>query len=1023
MANEPIENPVINSPFAEPLRHFRFSDAGITNEIAPGRRKSVYFIPIAKPKQRSSQLSLQYEQQSEARENRLINELREKVAPWRRADYPGVSYTTRRLLEYWQRAERERRLFFCQIEALEIIIYLTELGRNADLNYFENQLREANANATPEGHAPLPRIAFKMATGSGKTVVMAMLIAWHTLNKLADRQARKFSDAFLIVTPGLTIRDRLRVLLPNDPDNYYQRLDLTPPSMFADLGQAKILIANYHAFLLHEHTKAGKLTKTLLTPNNAASPFTETPGQMVRRVCGAFGGKKGIIVINDEAHHCYHPKPDDRKIKPEDVDLKELESLEEEARVWINGLEAIQQKIGVRAIYDLSATPFFLRSSGYNEGMLFPWVVSDFSLTDAIESSIVKVPRVPVADNTAQAEDLIYRNLWKHIRKDIPKGTRRKEDEGSEPTLPKELQGALHSLYSHYEKTYKLWEQARLSGATDAPPPVFIIVCNNTRTSKTLFDYAAGYEKIENGAPVLVPGKLPLFSNVEESGAITERRWSTRPSTLLIDSQQLESGESLSAEFKTAAQREIEEFKDELRVRYPGRDVTTLTDEELLREVMNTVGKPGKLGEQIKCVVSVSMLTEGWDCSTVTHILGVRAFGTQLLCEQVVGRGLRRMSYEPETHTVEMDGTTFEFQAFPVEYAEVYGVPFEFIPAAGKARQIPGPVAGIRVQSLTERAASRITFPRVMGYCHEFGSERLSAHFDESARYTLTPRHLPTFVETAPIVGETSFHGLYDLQQRRMNEVAFFLARLVLEQYFRQSDDPSAGFIGNPAATPVKPWLFPQLLAIVKTWLDTCLICKDQTFPQMLLIHEYAHTAADRIYHGIAHAMSAESRLKPLLHPVESVGSTDEVNFLTRKPVYLTNAKCPLSHIVLDSGWERNVAQALEHLPQVQAYVKNAHLDFTIPYTYQGQDRRYTPDFIAKVDDGRGAGDLLHLVIEVSGEPRDDKAAKVSTIKNLWIPAVNNSGQFGRWAYLEITDPYQAISGLQAFLENYRDFT
>lgn len=1013
--NEPIENPVINSPFAEPQRHFRFTDTGITNEIVPGRRKSVYFIPIPKPKQRSGQLDLKYEQQNKAAENRLINDLRAKVAPWRRAHYPGVSFITRRLLEYWQRPERERKLFFCQIEALETIIYLTELARNADSNYFANQLHDANHNATPEGHPALLRFAFKMATGSGKTVVMAMLIAWQTLNKLADRQARKFADAFLIVTPGITIRDRLRVLLPNDPDNYYRKLDLLPPSLFTELGKAKIAITNYHAFLPREHTKAGRLTKDLLTPDGAASPFTETPGQMVRRVCSTFGSKKGIIVINDEAHHCYHPKPDVKITKSEDDDIRELQALEEEARVWINGLEAIQRKIGIRAIYDLSATPFFLRSSGYSEGMLFPWVVSDFSLTDAIESSIVKVPRVPVADDTAQAEDLMYRALWKYIRKDIPKGTRGKGDAGSDPVLPKELQGALHSLYSNYANAYRRWETARNAHETAAPPPVLIIVCNNTRTSKMLFDYVAGYEKPQpDGAPVLVPGNLKLFGNVAELGAITERQWSGRPNTLLIDSRQLESGEALSAEFKAVAQREIEEFQRE----YQQRTGKQAEDAEVLREVMNTVGKPGKLGEQIKCVVSVSMLSEGWDCLAVTHILGVRAFGTQLLCEQVVGRGLRRMSYEAEPQTVTVAGQTFAFQAFPAEYAEVYGVPFEFIPAAGKAKPGKGLTLGIRVQSLAERQSSRIEFPRVIGYRREFASERLTAHFDETARYELTPRYLPTFVETAPIVGERSFHGLYDLEHRRRNEVAFFLAKLVLEKYFRADAAPVAGELGAAASAPVKPWLFPQVLTIVKTWLETCLICKDQTFPQLLLLDEYAHTAADRIYHGIAHAMRGESCLKPILHPLESVGSTDEVNFLTRKPTYVTNAKCPLSHIVLDSGWERNVAQALEHLPQVCAYVKNAHLDFDIPYAYEGQEHRYAPDFIARVDDGHGEHDLLNLLLEVSGEPRDDKAAKVSAIRNLWLPAVNNSGQFGRWAYLEITDPYQAISSLQEFLRH-----
>ncbi len=1038
-----IENPVINSPFEEPRRHFRFTDTGITNDILPGRRKSVYFIPIAKPKQRSGQMTFGYEPQNEAKENRLINELREKVAPWRRAGYPGVSHVTRRLLHYWQRPERERRLFFCQIEALETIIYLTELARNADLNYFENQLREENQNATPEGHVSLLRYAFKMATGSGKTVVMAMLITWQTLNKIAERQSRKFSQNFLIVTPGITIRDRLQVLYPNDPNNYYQRMDIVPPAMFADLGQANILITNYHAFLLREHTSAGRLTKNILTPDGAASPFTETPGQMVKRVCGAFGSKKGIIVLNDEAHHCYHPKPDTQSKKLEDEDLKEIQALEEEARVWINGLEAVHEKLGVRAVYDLSATPFFLRSSGYHEGMLFPWVVSDFSLTDAIESSIVKVPRVPVADNTAQAEDLIYRSLWKFIRKDIPKGTRRKDENISEQGLKnKHLEGALHSLYSDYEKSHQLWEEALRTGETNSPPPVFIVVCNNTRTSKMLFDYIAGYEKPQpDGSTVLVPGELKLFSNVDELGAITERQWSSRPKTLLIDSQQLESGEALTAEFRAAAAREIEEFKAE----YFQRTGKQAEDEEVLREVMNTVGKSGKLGEQIKCVVSVSMLTEGWDTNTVTHILGVRAFGTQLLCEQVVGRGLRRMSYEAEMQTVAVDGQTVAFKAFPAEYAEVYGVPFEFIPAAGKSRQIPAAASGIRVQSLDDRRDSLIQFPRIIGYRHEFTSESLPpVQFDETSRYQLTARDLPTVVENAPIVGESVIHTLDDLKQRRENEVVFMLAKEVLETYFRDPT-PADGVLGdhgpdddqngNTQPGAVKPWLFPQVLDITRRWLHECCLpyLTDDTFPQLLFIRQRADIARDKIYNAIAEAIARAgqtdptSLLKPIFHPYNPEGSTEGVNFLTRKKVYATNPKSHVSHVTIDSGWERKLAQTLEYLPEVKAYVKNAHLDFEIPYTYEGQEHNYWPDFIVRIDDGAGQNDqdskndLLNLVIEVSGEARDDKAAKVDTIKKLWIPAVNNCGLFGRWDYVELTDRERFKMDLQAFLQQRRN--
>jgi type III restriction enzyme len=409
-----IENPVINSPFEEPRRHFQFSDEGITDTIVQGRRKSVYFNPIPKPKTRGKNAELDFPVESRPEENKLINDIRQRVSLWRGGGYKHVTQITRRLLNHWSDSHRERRLFFCQREAVETIIYLTEVAHGKDSNhgsYLLSQLAEANQQAIPASHPVLNRYAAKMATGSGKTVVMAMLIVWQTLNKQANTRDKRFADAFLIVAPGITIKDRLRALLPSDPDNYYKKLDLVPPTFLDQLGSAKIVITNYHSFMLRERVEAAALTKKILTGKQDTSPFRETWDQMVRRVCGELGTKKEIIVLNDEAHHCYHrkPIPEETGEKLTGEDKKAAEEREEEARVWISGLEAIERKIGVKAVYDLSATPFFLAGSGYSEGTLFPWVVSDFSLIDAIESSIVKVPRVPVKDNTDHHEQPVFR--------------------------------------------------------------------------------------------------------------------------------------------------------------------------------------------------------------------------------------------------------------------------------------------------------------------------------------------------------------------------------------------------------------------------------------------------------------------------------------------------------------------------------------------------------------------------------------------------------------------------------------
>jgi len=986
-----IENPVLNPPFEEPKRHFRFTEDGITDEIVEARRVSSYFVPIPRPKKRSpKQIAFETEwTKDRVKENEFINRVRGRVELWRQGGYLGTTRMTARLLEYWKRPERERKLFFCQIEAVETAIYITEVASRYGDAWIENELRRANEEANPL----LKRVAFKMATGSGKTVVMAMLIAWHALNKLTNPQDARFADAFLIMTPGITIRDRLRVLLPSDPSNDYRRMDLVPPDLLGELGKAKVIVTNFHAFKPREHTAAGQLTKAILKQGET-SAFTETPEQMVRRVCRDLGNKRSPVVINDEAHHCYRRKPpSEEEERLTGDERREAEKRDEEARIWISGLEAVKAKLGARAIYDLSATPFFLRGSGYPEGTLFPWVVSDFSLIDAIECGIVKVPRVPVADDAMVGEQPTYRDLWRRIREHLPKKGRGTEALEGEPNLPVELEGALQSLYGNYEKYHRAWEsntEARDRGLT---PPVFIVVCNNTNVSNLVFRYAAGWQKeLLDGTGVPVPGKLSLFSNVDGD------RWASRPNTILIDSEQLESGEGMSAEFKKIAAREIDEFKQEYQLRFPGRDAEGLTDDDLLREVMNTVGKPGKLGEQVRCVVSVSMLTEGWDANTVTHILGVRAFGTQLLCEQVVGRGLRRMSYE-----VNDEGM------FDPQYAEVYGVPFSFIPTAGSAvTPRPGPTA-TRVRALAERIACEITFPRLIGFRYELSGEHLTATFDADARMALSTADVPTKTEMASVIGESEMHELYGLKDRREQEIDFRLAGLLSERYFRDGD-------ANP-----RPWLFPDLLAIVRHWRLECLTCKDDAFPQMVLLAQLAHQAAEKIYQAIVASRPEAKTLRPILRPFDPTGSTRYVDFDTTRDVYRTDpAKCHIEYVVLDSGWEAKMAQTLEEMDEVISYAKNLNLGFTIPYTIDGEEHAYIPDYVVGFDDGHGPDDLLSLIIEVSGEARKDKAAKAATARTLWVPAVNNHGGFGRWAFIEITDPWDAKNTIRATMSSER---
>jgi type III restriction enzyme len=687
------DQPILNSPYEKPRFHHPLDEQGQPLGIAPaaGRRPSKFIVPVPKAKKGGgAQGALDLDTYSD---NAIINEIRAHVDDWRdlpgRADW-GVTPTTQRLLEHWRHHRfANQRPFFCQIEAVETLIWLTEVARGrrqyASLWRF---LEDRNAEANPE----LLRLALKMATGAGKTTVMAMIIAWQTINAVRMPNSDRFARAFLVVAPGITIRDRLKVLYPEHPESYYRSRELMPNDMLAEIAKATVVITNYHAFQHRETMQLSRVGRAYLQGNDPEPPQTrETDGQMLERACGKLLAFKNVVVLNDEAHHCYRQRELSEEEKLDREGQAEAKENNEAARLWISGIEALKRKIGLRAVYDLSATPFFLRGSGYREGTLFPWVVSDFSLMDAIECGIVKLPRVPVADNFAAADDPIYRNLWHHVGRDLLR-TRHPLD------LPAMLQTALYALYSNYETYYREWEQAGVG-----VPPVFIVVCQNTAISRLIYDWIAGFEREpEDGETIdetraFHPGALKLFANYDQNAQPLPR-----PHTLLIDSRQIEAGDALDPKFREAASPEIEAFKAQRNRERGAGEAAEPSDGELLREVMNTVGRRGRLGEQIRCVVSVSMLTEGWDASTVTHILGVRAFGTQLLCEQVVGRGLRRLSYDENR-----DGL------FDVEYAQVMGIPFAF--TAGGAMPAPPtkPKIATHVHAVPGRESLEIIFPRV----------------------------------------------------------------------------------------------------------------------------------------------------------------------------------------------------------------------------------------------------------------------------------------------------------------------
>ena len=816
-----------------------------------------------------------------------------------------------------------------------------------------------------------------MATGAGKTTVMAMIIAWQTINAVRNPRNNRFTRAFLVVAPGITIKDRLRVLQPNDPESYYRSRELVPDDMLPDLERAKIVVTNYHALMPRETLNIAANGRRLLQGRGPEIASIESEGQMVRRVMPELMGLKRIFVLNDEGHHCYRERPSDEseEARATGDERTEARKNSEAARVWISGLEAVNRVIGINNVVDLSATPFFLRGSGYAEGTLFPWTVSDFSLMDAIECGIVKLPRVPVADNLASSDMPIYRALWENIRDDMPRSRRRKGEQYDPVRLPVPFISALEALYGHYQQTYNHWRDAGIP-----VPPCFIVVCNNTATSKLVYDYISGWEESRaDGSTVQHAGRLPLFSNFDDDG-----NRSAIPNTILIDSAQLETPDALDRNFRESAAEEIARFKQDMIRRNGNPEAAeNITDQELLREVMNTVGKEGQLGGNIRCVVSVSMLTEGWDANTVTHILGVRAFGTQLLCEQVVGRALRRQSYD-----LNDEGR------FDVEYADVLGVPFDFNaePVVVEPRP-PKRIYTVRAVR-PDRDHLEIRFPRVTGYRAEPPSERLRAKFTDNSIMRLSPELVgPSITRSEGIVGEGVDLNLSHLDSVRLATVQFNLAKHLLETKWQDGSDAPRWY------------LFGDLKRIVGEWLNSELFCEGGTYPAQLLYRSLSDNACERIHDAITLAHVGVHPIHAILDPYNPTGSTNHVNFSTSKQdLWRTDPdKCHVNFAPLDSGWEGEFCRVIEGHHRVLAYVKNHGLGFEVPYRNEATARRYRPDFIVQIDDGNE--DPLNLVVEVKGFRGEDVSQKHSAMESHWIPAVNQLRHHGRWAFVELRDP------------------
>lgn len=869
------QNPIINDAFSEPVWHWEFGEGEPVKR--EGRRLSGYLPPVTKDGQ------LAITDQVIVMEG--VNTIRAHVKEWREQGYPGATAITRELFDRWFDPENEAgaRAFFAQREAIETIAFLAEAP--------SDRLVGIDIPRTED----YVRWAIKLATGTGKTLVMSMVIVWSGLNKAANKQDTRFSDAFLVVCPNLTVKERLSGadgVDPRHPESAYLRFNLIPGNFSGLFGQVRVMVTNWHQ--LAEETDPKR---------SVVKRGQESDAAFCKRVLRQLGSKTRITVLNDEAHHAWRA-PVALKLTGEDK--KEAEK----ATVWLRGLEKIHRDRGILRALDFSATPMYPGAIKEKAWQPFEWIVCDFALVDAIESGLVKIPRIPTDDNSGRAVPK-YRNLWEHVKSRLPR--RGDDPEETHPLTDylNEVDGPLKQLSGEWDETFERWQKA---GRT--APPVMIVVCNDTKMAEILDKHVA--EKGEAGAKL-----------VNRDGQLV---------TVRIDSKLLASAEE----------------RDEAETQQDAA--------ERIRRMVSTVGKQGQPGEHIRCLISVAMLSEGWDARNVTQILGLRAFQSQLLCEQVVGRGLRRTDYTDLTQP---------------EYVDVYGVPFQLLPfAKAGGGTIIEPPKTTQVHTVPAREELRLEFPRVNQIVHDVG-DTIHVDWDSIEPVRVKAEFDPTSTWVEFDVGGKGLGG--ESQDR---ERAY--ARFRIQSFQFRVAAQLVNALG-------KPWLFPQALKIVGEGVERKVDYEKGVDPRELCNLRYANLLRDRIADAIRPELEGEDRLLPVLDEYEPIGSTDRIAFSTAKPCEPTT-KSHISHVVADSKLELGVARELERDKRVVSYAKNDRLFLEIPYRYLGRTLRYRPDFIVKLDEGRT------LLIEGKGRKDEKDDAKLTAARR-WVAAVNAWGKLGIWSH------------------------
>ncbi len=904
-----IQHLIINSPYEKPDKHLKYNRDERKFELVEGRRPAGYTI--------ASEHSEKFDDPGFFVELPEVNKIRDRVDKWRDSGYPGVTKVTKELLDYWKKPDRDRKLFFCQLEAIETLLWFIEAPDT------EKQ------GIKPEGDGGnIERLCSKMATGTGKTVVMAMLIAWQIINKMTYRQDIRFSKDILVVSPGLTVRNRLQVLNPSAPEgsNYYLEFDLVPPGMYDKLRGGRVKIINWH--LLEWETKDQVERKKSVDKRGVKSDEA-----YAREALGEMKDAKNIIVINDEAHHAWRINPEALGKYVRQRDLKDSAI---ESTVWVGGIDKINKVRNIMRCFDFTATPFFPSGKKASEESLFGWIVSDFGLNEAIESGLVKTPRVVVRDDgTPDAKTMRSKFYHIYADPDVKSDINRAVDK--EVALPDLVTKAYYFLGFDWAETLKLWENSH-----SETPPVMISVCNRTETAARV--------------------KFSI-----DKGKIRIKELQNPAATLQIDTRVLNEAESgLNGSNGTSKKSVAEE----------------------LREKVDTVGQKGQPGEMIQNVISVGMLSEGWDAKTVTHIMGLRAFTSQLLCEQVVGRGLRRTSYDVNKET----------GLFEPEYVNVFGVPFTFLPHEGEGVgpgggvPPPPPTPKTRVHVDDDKKEFEITWPNVLRINHTY-TPKLKIDLERVQELQLNPEDTPLKAELAQIIeGKPDIAKKLKVIDLSNEQVEILLTslrkqRLIFEAARDVFDQMQPSWPGS------KEYLIAQLIRIVEAFLDSNkLVIQSESYREDLKKRLLILLNLNKIVQHLFSAIRAENteKLAPIFDKEMPIKSTGKMaTWYTSRPCELAN-KSHISHVVYDSAWEASESYELENNDAVVSWAKNDHLGFVISYLYKGVVHSFYPDFLIKLSNGK------MLVLEVKGVDDEKNRTKRAALKE-WIDAVNSDGRFGRW--------------------------